>query len=318
MQDTLIRNLSGHQGGVNCVRFTHDGTYCMSASSDRTVKLWNPHKPDSEKSQMPNTLEQATCVYTFSGVHGYAVLDLTISEDKGRFASAGEDKTCFLWDVATNRVIRRIQAHNHRTNGILFNKDATILFTGSYDKTVKCWDLRSNNREPIQVISDFQDSVTSLAMSDYSLFTSCVDGKARIYDMRFGCMNVDHHFDPIGSISLSKDQKTYLASCLSNKIRLMEIETGMVLKEYIGHLNCSFKTESYIETDLEHIISGSEDGSIFHWELLSGKMSYATPRAHTKGISGIAYHPEKNEFLTSSYDGNIKFWSSSSTRLVKN
>ena len=36
-------------GSVNAVRFTHDGNYCMTASDDRTVKLWNPHKDDPSK-----------------------------------------------------------------------------------------------------------------------------------------------------------------------------------------------------------------------------------------------------------------------------
>ena len=34
---------------VNAVRFTTDGNYCMTASDDRSVKLWNPHKDDPSK-----------------------------------------------------------------------------------------------------------------------------------------------------------------------------------------------------------------------------------------------------------------------------
>ena len=66
MSYILQRNLVGHNGkyymsyfnksiiyiligSVNAVRFTHDGNYCMTASEDRTVKLWNPHKDDPSK-----------------------------------------------------------------------------------------------------------------------------------------------------------------------------------------------------------------------------------------------------------------------------
>jgi mitogen-activated protein kinase organizer 1 len=35
-----------------------------------------------------------------------------------------------------------------------------VLVTGSYDKTVKIWDLKSHARTPIQTLSDFRDSVT--------------------------------------------------------------------------------------------------------------------------------------------------------------
>ena len=30
-------------------------------------------------------------------------------------------------------------------------QEGTVVLTGSYDRTLKIWDLRSNNRDPIQV-----------------------------------------------------------------------------------------------------------------------------------------------------------------------
>ena len=41
------------------------------------------------------------------------------------------------------------------------NEDCTVVMTASYDNTLKFWDLRSVNREPIQTLSDFRDSVTT-------------------------------------------------------------------------------------------------------------------------------------------------------------
>lgn len=37
------------------------------------------------------------------GVHGYSILDITISKDNSKFASAGGDKSAFLWDITTGR-----------------------------------------------------------------------------------------------------------------------------------------------------------------------------------------------------------------------
>lgn len=68
-----IRSLNSHTSGVNKVRFTSDGNYCVSCSDDRTIKLWNPHKEDNIKEG--NSL----LIKTYSGVHGYQVLDIHIS-----------------------------------------------------------------------------------------------------------------------------------------------------------------------------------------------------------------------------------------------
>ena len=297
----------GHTAAINAIRFTSDGSYCMTASDDKSLRLWNPYRSAAVET---NSLEkQAYCVQTFTGVHGYSVVDVAISQDKSRFASGGEDKSCFLWDVVQSRVIRRIQAHNLRTNSLCFNSDASVLFTASYDKTVKCWDLRAQQRDPIQILSDFSDSVTFVRMSSNAIIASSVDGAVRIYDMRQGYMHADNLIDPITSISLSEDEKTYIATCLGGKLRMMEISTGRVLKEYAGgHIHKNFKIEACYENDYTSLLCGSEDGSFCHYAIVSGEIKGEKTQAHRKAISSVAYHPTTNHFLTSSYDSEAKLW----------
>lgn len=301
--------LDQHIGAVNAVRLTSDGAYCMTASDDRTLKLWNPSKTDPAAKQA-TTPPQALCVQTYAGVHGYAVLDVAIATDKSRFFSVGEDRTCFLWDVATNRVMRRLQAHNHRTNAVLFNPDSTVAFTASYDKTVKCWDLRSNNRDPIQILDDFRDSVTCLGKTTTSILAGSVDGSVRVYDMRMGCMHADEMTDPITSLRVANDDRSYLVTCLGGPIRLIDIEQGKLLKEYSGHEHKSFKIEAEFCSDDKHIIAGDEAGNIHHWDLLRGELVHTIPNAHVKsrGIASIAHHPTDNNFISAGYDGIVRNW----------
>lgn len=47
------------------------------------------------------------------------------------------------WDVSTGQPIRKIRAHGHRINCVKLAADASIAISGSYDATVKVWDLRS-------------------------------------------------------------------------------------------------------------------------------------------------------------------------------
>ena len=84
--DRLQRNLISHKESANCVQLTRDGNFCMSASNDRTVKLWNPHKDD------PIIPNQGLMIKSYGGSHGYSILDVAISSDNSRFVSAGGDK----------------------------------------------------------------------------------------------------------------------------------------------------------------------------------------------------------------------------------
>jgi mitogen-activated protein kinase organizer 1 len=305
MIDHFVRTLDGHSGAINAVRLTNDGTYCMTASDDRTLKLWNPHKTDISKSSLK---EEALCVQTYTGSHGYPVLDVAISQDKSKFASAGEDRTCFLWDVASNRVLRRIQAHSQRINAVAFNRYDTVLFTASYDGSVRCWDLRAAGKDPIQCLGDFKDSVTSIARTDFAIIAASVDGYVRTYDLRQGLLQSDYLQDPITAVAVSADQRSYLSTLLGGKLRLIDIEGGKLIKEYSGHIHQSYKQESAFEHGDQHIVTASEDGSLCHYHLLSGQVAGITKNTHFKPISSLACHPSMNMIVTASYDGLAKVW----------
>ena len=49
--------------------------------------------------------------------------------------------------------------------------DFTVLVSGSYDATVRCWDTRSKSKEPIQILNDAKDSVPSVQISDHTILT---------------------------------------------------------------------------------------------------------------------------------------------------
>ena len=221
-------NLCGHSASINSVRFNADGNYCMTCSDDRTLRLWNPHKT------IPGQTSEALLIKTYSGVHGYSVSDVAISRDNCKFASCGADRICFYWDVGTGRVIRRLQGHVHRINAVNMNTDSTVLLSASYDQTVRLWDLRSNSYDPIQILDDFKDSVTSVQTTSYEIICGCVDGKIRVFDLRAGRMHADDCVEPVTYCALTNDSKCVLSTCLGGVLRMTELSSGRLLQIYEG------------------------------------------------------------------------------------
>lgn len=298
----LERELLGHAGPINAVRYTSDGNYCMTGSDDRTLRLWNPNRDDSEAQS------RALTIKTYSGVHGHPILDLVIANDNGKFASVGGDRTSFVWDVSTGRVIRRFQGHSHRINTVKMNEDCTVLITGSYDQTIRLWDMRSNDRDPIQILDDFQDSVTSISRTRHEIIGGSVDGCIRIYDLRMGRMYVDDLKSPITCIAMTYDKKCVLAGCLGGTVRLSELSTGRLLQYYQGHVHTSFKLEAVVANDDAHILAGSEDGTVHIWDLVAAGIGTKF-QAHNKSVSSLTYHPTQPVLVTGSFDGTGRCWS---------
>ena len=89
---------------------------------------------------------------------------------------------------------------------------------------------------------------------------------------------------PVVSLAVTRDDNCMLAGlfipscvlhgegrhrCLDGVLRLFEKQTGGMLASYKGHSNTNHKVESMFTNTDAHVIAGSEDGSIYFWELVS-------------------------------------------------
>ena len=86
----MIRTLEGHRDRVNAVALTPDGLRAVSASSDRTLRLW-----DLESGQTIRTLEG----------HTDSVWAVAFMPDLLRAVSASSDRTLRLWDLESGKEI---------------------------------------------------------------------------------------------------------------------------------------------------------------------------------------------------------------------
>jgi mitogen-activated protein kinase organizer 1 len=146
-------------GPIHALIYSRDGQYVLSASADRSIKLWNP--------------STGLCIKTYNG-HGKDVMGIALplsAADNTRFVSCSIDRAVIMWDVVSGKPIRRFAGHQARVNAVDLNADASIIASGSYDSSVKLWDCKSNNRAPIQVLEDAKDSIESISIAQNEIMT---------------------------------------------------------------------------------------------------------------------------------------------------
>ena len=56
-----------------------------------------------------------------------------------------------------------------------------------------------------------------------------------------------------------------------------------------------------------HVVAGSEDGGVYFWGLVSGKLLH-TLKGHTGTVASVDYHPKQHAMLTADTAGAIFFW----------
>ncbi|KAI0146335.1 WD40-repeat-containing domain protein [Xylariaceae sp. FL1272] len=291
-----IAHLLGSNGPIHALAYSASpGTYILAGSSDRSIRLYNPapsttiHPSShlSKKLSPTGPIPEGRLIQTYTA-HGYEVLSLSVSTDNARFASAGGDRSVFLWDVSTAQTLRRFGAggtsgHTARVNAVCFaGEDDSVLISGGLDATVRLWDVKSGAQKPMQILQDAKDAISSIAVCGEQIVTGSVDGRVRSYDVRIGRCTTDVIGPSITSLYPTKDGKAVLVSGLDSKVRLMDRETGECLKMYSdpGFKNEELRVQAILGGKEQYVLAGDEmtatqgqngEGRIWVWDILTGE-----------------------------------------------
>ena len=125
--------LAGHTRRVSAVALTADGQHLLSASLDRTLRLWSP--------------ATGACDTVLSG-HTGDVNAAAISPDgKLAVSGAGEitlgENLARVWDVPSAKPLRDLVGHEGEVSAVALNARRGLVASGSADATVRLWDLET-------------------------------------------------------------------------------------------------------------------------------------------------------------------------------
>jgi len=336
-----ISCLLGHDGSIHALKFTHDGTYCLTAGQDRTVRLWNPIRKDpafpvtaSSKNQSiissstirlydkKTNLEipRALPIQVYSDGHTHSVSSVDIDDTSTTLLSSS-DKAVVVTDVITKKLKRRLTGHTARVNAVQCSLASETFISASYDATVRIWDGRSSSSTPIQILSHATDSVSCVAILQDTrhplaeIITGSIDGCIRTYDLRRGILTCDSLGKDVSITSLCvfSEYMCIAASCLDGNIHILDRRNGDRVSTISHHdrtvgnyaLNCC------VTADDTYIGCGSENGDAVIYDIMSGK-PIQTLLGHTRPTCSVICHPQVDcnaLFVTGSYDGLGVVWS---------
>jgi len=287
-----IRNIECKQGAVRCVQYSVDGNYCMTGGADKSLKLWNPNK--------------GSLLKTYMG-HGYEVLDCQGSCDNSQLVSCSMDKSVVLWDVTSGNFVRKWRGHQASVNCVSFNEESTVVISGSVDTSVKIWDTKSKRQEPIQTMEECKDNVTSIDVSDHEILVGSADKHIRNFDIRMGRLVSDYVGDTVSCVVFTRDGQCVLVSCVNSTLKLLDKTTGELLQEFSGHINKEYRLECCLDSSDKYVLSGSENGQIYVWDLVEGGCVAKLDHGQVGPVHSLSPHPDKPQLLTVAR-GSVAVW----------
>ncbi|MDA7950815.1 MAG: WD40 repeat domain-containing protein [Pirellulaceae bacterium] len=118
-----VADIQGHKRRVRALVFSADGKTLFSAAEDKTLRGW----------------DMATSNQLFSLSSGGAKIQSMALCNERCLATAGTDNSIQLWDLQEKRQVGVL--NGHKGSIVALEADGEYLVSGSYDTTVRVWDL---------------------------------------------------------------------------------------------------------------------------------------------------------------------------------
>ena len=220
----------------------------------------------------------------------FGIWSVRFSGDGREIVAGTGDHCVYVYDIETRQTTLRIAAHDDDVNAVCFGDSSIphILYSGSDDATVKVWDRRSmgDSREAGAFVGHTEGItyVDSKGDGRYVLSNS-KDQSMKLWDLRK--MVTAEQFDRLDRTNIPNDEFDYRFMQWEPHDHYRVHPNDGSLVSFRGHrvlktlIRCHFSPPA--STDSRYVYSGSEDGSVYIYNLdatVAGKIDVKTA---TKG-----------------------------------
>jgi WD40 repeat protein/serine/threonine protein kinase len=298
---SLIRTLEGHSNWVTAAALTPDGGQIVSASYDRTLRVWD--------------LESGRSLRTFEG-HSREVNGVAITPDGRRAVSASGDTTLKVWDPENGQILRTLEGHRGWVSGVAITPDGRCAVSASYDWTLRVWDLESGRS--LRTLEGHTGCVHGVAIApDGRLAVSASeDATLRLWDLQNGrsLRTFEGHMGLVSAAVVTPDGRRVVSASGDHTLRIWDLESGQSLRTLEGHTGWVHGVA--ITADGRRAVSASADQTLRIWDLETGQ-SLRILGGHTDLVSAAVLTPDGRRAVSASADHTLRVWDLESDQSVR-
>jgi WD40 repeat protein len=241
--------------------------------------------------------------------HKRPITSVAVSGDGVLGASASQDGTVKLWNLAKRELIATLPGHTGPVLAVAISPDGKTVASGGADKTIRLWDVpkpAGSGQEPAKdketaapkeqkTLTGHTGEVRALAFGAQGLVSAGADKLVITWDIASGkrAQIFAEHTTPVQALALAPDGKT-IASAGTDPTVLIHAggKTLQTIKTPAPSTALAFAPDNKVlatgGTETEELV---ERGRIRFWDAGTGKETGA-PLEHASGIFALLYLPQ--------------------------
>ncbi|CAJ0960073.1 unnamed protein product, partial [Mesorhabditis belari] len=212
-----------HQKNITCVECSPNDALCLTASMDKTIKLW---KIDTGRMQLG-------IAGTLTG-HKRGVWDAKFSPNAQKVVSSSGDQTLKIWSVGDFSCLQTISGHSFAVlKGDWINNGSQLISADS-GGVIKIWKLENNGAEAEASIEAHDDKIWSLCFTEDESQYITAGGDGRIIIWKDVSDEKRHEEDKKRREKIEQEQT--LSNLLEQNRYLEALEYSLNLNRPFGSL----------------------------------------------------------------------------------
>ncbi|XP_051254924.1 autophagy-related protein 16-1 isoform X5 [Dicentrarchus labrax] len=275
---TALHVFEAHDGEVNAVRFSPGSRLLATGGMDRRVKLWEVVSGRCEPKGALTGSNAGITSIEFDSAGSYLL-------------AASNDFASRIWTVDDYRLRHTLTGHSGKVLSARFLLDNARIVSGSYDRTLKLWDLRSK----VCMKTVFAgSSCNDIVCTEQCVMSGHFDKKVRFWDIR--AESIVRELELLGrvtSLDLNHDRTELLTCSRDDLVKIIDLRTNAVKQTFSAQgFKCGADwTRVTFSPDGSYVAGGSADGALYIWNVLTGKVDRTLDRNHNSAINSVSWSP---------------------------
>ncbi|XP_048361356.1 autophagy-related protein 16-1 isoform X3 [Sphaerodactylus townsendi] len=293
---TAVCVFDAHDGEVNAVQFSPGSRLLATGGLDRRVKLWEVF---GDKCEFKGSLSGSNAGITSIEFDSAGSYLLASSND---FASR-------IWTVDDHRLRHTLTGHSGKVLSAKFLLDNARIVSGSHDRTLKLWDLRSK----VCIKTIFAgSSCNDLVCTEQCVMSGHFDKKIRFWDIRTESTVLEMELlGRITALDLNPERTELLSCSRDDLLKIIDLRVNAVKQTFSAQgFKCgSDWTRVVFSPDGSYVVAGSADGSLYIWNVLTGKVDRVLSKHHSNSINAVAWSPSGAHVVSVDKGNKAVLWS---------